>query len=65
MTDGPIRDPEPPDPRLDRDAEAEGSLGDRAGTTRPSAAEGGDEPDGGERPPTPSQAEGERDPSLD
>ena len=59
MTDHPIREPEPPDPRLDRTDDVE-DAGPESASVRPSAAEGGDEPDGGTRPPRPSQAEGER-----
>ncbi|MGH2380233.1 MAG: hypothetical protein ACRDG7_03310 [Candidatus Limnocylindria bacterium] len=59
MTDQPISEPEPPDPRLDRTDQEPETEDDRA-PIRPSPAEGGDEVDGGPRPPRPSQAEGER-----
>ncbi len=62
MTDQPIREPEPPDRRLDRTDQEPESEEDSA-PIRPSAAEGGGGEDGGPRPPRPSQAEGERDPS--
>lgn len=58
MTDHPIREPEPPDARLDRTDEVEPEQREQP-PTRPSAAEG-KESDGGPRPPRPSQAEGER-----
>lgn len=62
MTDQPIREPEPPDPRLDRtDESATGPAVDTP-ATRPSAAEGDAVTDSGPRAPRPSQAEGERDP---
>ncbi|MDQ3688937.1 MAG: hypothetical protein M3406_02680 [Chloroflexota bacterium] len=60
MTDQPIREPEPPDERLDRTDATPDSENDGA-TIRPSAAEGGGGEDGGPRAPRPSQAEGERD----
>lgn len=65
MTDQSIREPEPPDRRLDRTDQEPEPGPDRA-PIRPSTAEGGDGEsgvDGGPRPPRPSQAEGERSPS--
>ena len=67
MTDRPLSEPMPPDPELDRvDEGVEGDTTEVQPTEselRPSAAEGA-EPDGGPRPPRPSQAEGDRDESA-
>ena len=60
MTDHPIGEPEPPDPRLDRTDEAPPAAEEEEPATRPSAAEGDAATDSGPRPPRPSQAEGER-----
>jgi len=62
MTDQPIREPEAPDPTLDRTDEAP-KPDEQGAPIRPSVAEGGDGTDGGPRAPRPSQAEGERDPT--
>ena len=62
MTDQPVREPMPPDPERDRSDDAtESGVGDTSepSSVRPSAAEGAEE-DAGERPPRPSQAEGDR-----
>ena len=61
MTDQPVREPIPPDPDRDRSDEAtQPGRGDATdpSSVRPSAAEGAEE-DAGERPPRPSQAEGD------
>jgi hypothetical protein len=60
MTDNPIREPEPPDPRLDRADEATNAESEDEPAMRPSAAEGDAATDSGPRPPRPSQAEGDR-----
>lgn len=59
MTDQPVREPMPPDPKRDRTDEAPKPLDATRPPVRPSKAEGAEE-NAGPRPPRPSKAEGER-----